>query len=70
MNKQNRNREYFDGCQMGGALEGWAKQVKGLRNSNWLPQNSHEDVKYNIGNIVSNNPTTVYGVRWVQDLLG
>ena len=33
-------------------------------------QNSHRDVKYNIGNIVSNVVITMYGARWVLDLVG
>ena len=30
-----RPREYFDGCQMGGRLEGWVKKAKGLRSTDW-----------------------------------
>ena len=40
--------------------------MKGLRNSDWLLQNSHGDVKYGTGNVV--NLITTFGVRWVQDL--
>ena len=60
-----RYREHFDSCQMGGWLGGWVKKVKELRSTNWLLQNSHGDVKYSIGNIVSNIVITIYGVRWV-----
>ena len=31
---------------------------------------SHGDVKYSIGNTVNNTVMTLYGVRWVLDLLG
>ena len=69
--KQNhRYRKHFDGCQMGGGLGGWKKKVKGLRSTNWLLQNSHWDVKYSIKNIVNYSLITMYGVTWVQDLLG
>ena len=51
-------------------LEGWVKMITGLRSTNWSLQNSHGDVKYSIGNIVNNIVITVYGVRWVLDLLG
>ena len=34
----------------GKGLEGWVKKVKGLRSTNWSLQNSHGEVKYNIGN--------------------
>ena len=62
--KTNRYREHFDSCQMGGRLR-QVKKMKGLRSTNWLLQNSHGDVKYSIGNIVSNIVITIYGVRWV-----
>ena len=39
---------------MGEGLEGWMKKVMGLRSTNWKLQNSHGDVKYSIGNKVSN----------------
>ena len=29
--------------------QGWVKNVKGLRSTNWQLQNSHGDVKYNLG---------------------
>ena len=65
-----RHREHFDGGQIRRWLGGWAKKVKGLRSTNSLLQNSHEDVKYSIGNLVNNIPIIMYGVRWVQDLSG
>ena len=49
-----RYKEQVDGCQMGEGLGRWMKKVKGLRSTNWQLQNSHGDVKYSIGNIVSN----------------
>ena len=30
--------------------------------------NSHDDIKYSIGNIVNNIVITVYGDRWVLDV--
>ena len=33
-------------------------------------KNSHGNVKYNIGTIVSNIVITMYGARWVLDLVG
>ena len=48
-----RDREHFDGGQIRRWLGGWAKKVKGLRSTNSLLQNSHEDVKYSIANIVN-----------------
>ena len=73
MEKQNRlidTENIFDGCQMGGWLEGWVKKVKELRSTNWLLQNSHGDVKYSLANIVNNIVITLRGVRWVQDSSG
>ena len=46
------------------------KVVKGLRRTNWQLQNSHKDVKYSIGNIVSNIVITTYGVRGVLQIPG
>lgn len=73
MNTQNRNRlidaEHFDSCQMAKAW-GMMKEMKGLKTTNWQLQNSPGDVKDSIGNIVSNIVVTMYGVRWVLDLLG
>lgn len=48
----------------------WVKKVKELTSTNWQLKNSHKNVKYNIGDIVSNLVITMYGVRWVLDLLG
>ena len=31
----------------------WVKKVKRLRYTNWQLQNSHEDVKYSIRNVVN-----------------
>ena len=48
-----------------------AKKVKELRSTNWLFQNSHEDVKYSIGNIVAKEYTCItHGHRqWCGDCL-
>ena len=75
MNKQNRNRltrtenKETDSCQVGGSLEDCVKQMKSLRSTNWQLQNSHGGVKYSTGDTVNNN-VTIYGARWVLDLLG
>ena len=45
------------------------KQMKGLRSTNQLLQNSHGDVNSSIGNIVNNIVITMYDIRWVLDLL-
>ena len=44
------------------------EEVRGLRSTNWQLQNIHGDVKYSIGNIVSNIVMTVYGARWVLEI--
>ena len=68
INKQveqiHRSRECFDSCQMGGELGDGLKKVRGLRNTDQLLQNSHEDVKYSRGNTV-NNIITMYADRWL-----
>ena len=72
MNGQNRNRLTDTGNRLmvARAEGGWGvKTVKGLSTSGWL-QNSHGDVKYSTGNTVNNIVITMYGVRWVLDLLG
>ena len=61
---------HFDSCQMGGGLKRWVEKVKGLRSTNWQSQNSHGHVKYSLGSIASNIVITMFGVRWVLDLLG
>ena len=40
---------------------GRVKQVKGLRSTHWLLQNSPGDVKSGVGNTVSNTVITLYG---------
>ena len=52
---------------MGGCLGGWMKKGKGLRSTHWQLQNSHEDAKYSIGNIVNNTVIIMYGARWLTD---
>ena len=46
------------------------EKMKGLTSTIWQLQNSHRDVKDSIGNVVNNIAMTMYGVRWVPDLLG
>ena len=41
-----------------------------LRSTHWQLQNSHRDVKYSTGNIVSDIVITTYAVRRVLDLWG
>ena len=65
-----RYRGHFDGYHMEGCLGGWVKNVKRLRSTNWLLQNSHEDVKWSRGNTVNNILITTCGVRGTLDLLG
>ena len=65
-----RYRAQIDDCQRGGGLGNWVKKVKGLRTTNWQPQNSHGDVKYTLGNIVNNITITMYCARWVLKILG
>ena len=55
---------------MGSRWEGCVKKVKGLSSIVWLLQNSHGDVKCNIGNVVDNILLTMYDVRGVWDLSG
>ena len=48
----------------------WVKKLRCLRSTNWKLQNSHEDVKYSIGNIVNNIVITVYDAEWVLEIVG
>ena len=48
--KQRTNLNLPDGRR----IRDWVKGVKGLRSRNCELQNSHEDVKYSIGNRVNN----------------
>ena len=51
--KQRQNhayREHSDGSQRGGGCGGMGEEVMGLRSTNRELQNSHGDVKYNVGN--------------------
>ena len=74
INKQKRNKpvvtEQTVGCQMGWGWGWGVKKVKGVRSTNWLLQNSHSDVKYSIGTVVTNIVITVSAARWVLDLSG
>lgn len=42
------------------------EKVKGLRSTNWQLQNSHEDVKSSLQNIVNNIVITTDGVRSIR----
>lgn len=42
---------------------------KEVEYTNWYLQNSHRDVKYSIWN-TANIIVTMYGAKWVLDLLG
>ena len=69
-NKQTRNilidtESIFTVARWEGCWGGWVKKVKGLRSTDWQLQNSHGDVKYSIGNTVSNSLIPMYGARWV-----
>ena len=45
------------------------EEVRASRSTNWELQNSHGDVKYSIGHIVTNIEITMYGARWVLEIL-
>ena len=52
-------------------LGGWGR--RGERDSDGQIgsyMNSHRDVEYSAGNIVSNDVITLYGASWALDLLG
>ena len=44
-------------------MEGLGGKGEEIRSTNGQLQNSHEDVKYSIGNIVNHIVITVYGAR-------
>ena len=48
--QNHKYRECFDGYPMEEEFRGMGEEVRGLRSTNWWSQNSHGDVKYNIGN--------------------
>ena len=64
-------RERFDGCQMGGRCRGMSEDVKGLRSTDRQLQNSHVDIKCNIGNGVAKELThmTHGHEQWRADCL-
>ena len=72
MNKQNRNthRENRLMAARGRGVGEMGEKMKRLRTINWQLRNSHRDIKYSIGNIVSNIAITMYGTRWVLEILG
>ena len=46
------------------------KKVKEIRSKNWYVQNRHGEVKYNGRNMANNIVITMYGARWVLEILG
>ena len=56
-------------CQRGGSSRDQVKKVKGLRSTNWWLQNSHGNVGYGMENTVKNIVITMYGARWVLEIL-
>ena len=65
-----KHGEQMKGCQKGTGVKGLGLSRKGLRSTDWKLQNSHGDVKYSIGNIVSNIGIILYGSRWVLETSG
>ena len=68
--RQNRGyREHFDGCQVGEGCGGMDEEVRGLRSTNKLLQNSHRDVQYSIENGVTKEfiPMTDGHEQWCGD---
>ena len=51
-------------------LQDWVRRVERFRNTNRYLHNSHGDIKHSRGNRVSNIVITVYGARWVLEILG
>ena len=45
LQQTHRHRDQTDHCQRGGHLGGWVKEVRGLRSTDWLLQNSPGDGK-------------------------
>ena len=54
----------------GEGLGGLGEKVKGLGSSSWFLQNSHRDVKYSIGNTVSNSVITMNRARRGLEISG
>ena len=44
------------------------KKVEEVRSTDWQLQNSHEDVKYSVGNTVNNIVITMHGARLVLEI--
>lgn len=64
MDRGRSDRENRLTAAMGEGLGDWVKQVKALRSTDGWLQNSHADVDYSTGNIVSNTVITMLGARW------
>ena len=52
------------------AGRGLGKKGEGIKKNKLAVTNSHRDVKYSIGNIDNNTVITMYGTRWVLEMLG
>ena len=52
----------------GEGLGGRGEKAKGSRSADWQLQNGHGDVKYSLGNMVSNTVVTVCGAGWVLEI--
>lgn len=62
--------EQTDGWRRGGELGSWAEKVKGLEAQIGSYRVSCGNVKFSTGNRVNDIVMTVYGARWVLDVLG
>ena len=73
MNKQNRNRcidtDNTVTLARWRGIKGMGEKCKGLRSTSWQLQNSHRDVKYSTRNVVNNTVITMYGARWVPEIM-
>ena len=51
---------------------GWriSKKGEGIQKYKLVVTEQSQDVQYSVGNIVNNVVMTMYGARWVLDLLG
>ena len=54
----------------GRALGHWKKKVKGVRRTDWWLQTSPGDVRYSMGNAVSNTAITTHGARRALEIPG
>ena len=72
INKQNRNRlTDTENRLITARWEGFGRLGEtgaGIRGTNWQLQNSHEDVRYSIGNVVNNIVITKYGASLLLEI--